>query len=86
MRERSHPATLACMTTTNDFYVYEDITVHTATVHHGDCRWCNHGAGQWGSRNERESTWHGPYGSESAARSAPIRANSMFRDCGSCMV
>jgi F-type H+/Na+-transporting ATPase subunit beta len=78
---------LARMTAANsDFWVYEDMTVHTATVHHGDCRWCNHGAGQWGRRNERESTWRGPYSSESAARSAPIRANSMFRDCGSCMV
>jgi hypothetical protein len=75
------------MQTTNDFWVYEDKTVHTATVHHGYCRSCNHGAGQWGRRNERESTWHGPYRSDRLARrSAPIRANSMFRDCGSCMV
>ena len=75
------------MTETNsDFYVYEDMTVHTATVHHGDCRWCNHGTGQRGSRDEHTNTWHGPYSSESAARSAPIRANSMLRDCGSCMV
>jgi hypothetical protein len=72
--------------TTNDFWVNEDKIVHTATVHHGCCGSCNHGRGQWGRRDERASTWHGPYSSESAARSAPIRANSMFRDCGSCMV
>jgi hypothetical protein len=69
----------------SDYWVYEDMTVHTATVHRGDCRNCKHGAGQWGSRDQRASRWLGPYNSEAAARSAPIRANSMLRDCGTCM-
>lgn len=68
------------------FYVYEDMVVHTATVHHGDCRYCNDGEGLGRGRNPRDSTWHGPYGSEDAARSAPTQAKSMLRDCGSCMV
>jgi hypothetical protein len=56
-----------------------------ATVHHGYCPSCNHGGGQWGRRDERASTWHGPYSSEGEARSALIRGNSMFRECGSRM-
>jgi len=70
----------------NEFWLYENWTVHTATLHRGDCQWCNHGAGQFGGGETRNGKWHGPYSSESAARSAPIRVNSMLRDCGSCMV
>ena len=67
------------------WWVYEDKTVHTATVHHGYCPYCNNGHGRGAGRNERESTWHGPYASEAEAKAAPIRTNSMFRDCGSCI-
>lgn len=69
----------------NAWWVYEDKMVHTATVHHSYCPHCNNGRGHGAGRNECESTWHGPYASEADAKTAPIRANSMFRDCGSCM-
>lgn len=64
------------------FWVYEDMTVHTATVHCGDCQYCNHGAGMGRGRIERDSRWLGPYNSEGDIRSAPIRGNSMLRKCG----
>jgi len=28
-----------------EYWVYEDMTVHAATAHRADCRYCNHGAG-----------------------------------------
>jgi hypothetical protein len=68
-----------------DFWVYENWTVHTATVHHGWCRSCNHGAGQFVGGKTRHGGWHGRYATEAEANSAPIRANSMLRNCGTCM-
>ena len=72
--------------TMSDFWVYENWTVHTATVHHGWCYSCNHGTGRFGQGSTRNGRWHGPYGSDTAARSAPLRANSMLRDCVLCMM
>jgi len=69
----------------SEFWVYEDMVVHTATTHRADCRYCNSGQGQWGARDERASTWHGPYSSKGAAKSAPIKTNSLPRDCGTCL-
>lgn len=68
-----------------EYWVYEDMTVHTATVHRADCRYCNNGAGMGRGRIAQDSRWHGAYASVPAARLAPIRANSMLRDCGVCM-
>lgn len=67
------------------FYIYEDWTEHVAVVHHDHCRHCNNGEGRGRGRNPRDSKWHGPYGSEDAVRSAPLRARTMLRDCISCI-
>jgi hypothetical protein len=67
------------------YWIYEDMTVHTATVHRADCRYCNHGAGIGRGRIERDSRWLGSYGSVRAAKRAPIKASSMLRNCGICM-
>lgn len=69
-------------TISDDYWVYEDMTVHTATVHRGDCQYCNHGAGMGRGRIERDSRWLGPHSAEDEIRSASIRANSMLRKCG----
>jgi len=69
----------------SDYWIYEDMVTHTATMHRADCRYCNHGAGMGRGRNERENRWLGPYDSARAAKRAPIQANSMLRDCGVCM-
>lgn len=66
----------------SDYWIYEDMTVHTATVHRGDCSYCNHGAGMGHGRDEHANRWLGYYGSEHEIRSAPIQANSMLRKCG----
>lgn len=84
MRVSRHPCHMRDNTT--DFWVYENWTVHVANVHHGWCDSCKHGAGQFGGGTTRNGGWHGPYPSEVEARSAPIRANSMLRNCGTCMV
>jgi F-type H+/Na+-transporting ATPase subunit beta len=70
----------------SEYWVYEDMLNHTATMHHGDCRYCNHGAGMGRGRIESDSRWLGPYDStRTAKRRAPIRPNSMLRNCGVCM-
>lgn len=69
----------------SEFWVYENWTVHVATLHRGDCRSCNHGTGQFCGGETRNGKWHGRYDSEEAARSAPLKPRSMLRDCASCM-
>lgn len=69
-------------TFSDDYWVYEDNVTRTATVHRGDCQYCNHGAGMGRGRIERDNRWLGSYSTEDAIRSAPIRANSMLRKCG----
>jgi len=65
------------------YWIYEDMVVHTATVHRGDCRYCNDGAGMGRGRIERDSRWLKCQGdAESEIRSVPIRANSLLRKCG----
>jgi hypothetical protein len=68
-----------------EFWVYENWTVHVATLHRGDCRSCSHGAGQSGGGETRNGKWHGRYDSQEAARLAPLKPRSMLRDCASCM-
>ena len=66
----------------SEYWIYEDMTVHTATVHRGDCSYCNHGAGMGHGRNEHASRWRRcNSGSESDIRSVRIRPNSMLRKC-----
>lgn len=65
------------------YWIYEDMIVHTATVHRADCRHCNHGAGTGRGRTERDNRWLKCEGdSEREIRSAPIRADSVLRKCG----
>jgi F-type H+/Na+-transporting ATPase subunit beta len=66
------------------YWVYEDMVVHPATVHQADCRYCNDGAGMGRGRIESDSHWLGPYKSARVAKQAPVRVNSMFRNCGVC--
>jgi F-type H+/Na+-transporting ATPase subunit beta len=72
--------------TTTGFYVYEDMPTRKATVHRGDCPFCNHGQGRQPTRNEGENWWSGRFDTAEAARSAPIPANATLRDCRRCMV
>ena len=65
------------------YWIYEDMTVHTATVHRGDCRYCNHGSGMGRGRIKRDSRWLPCEGSsEQEIRSVGIQPNSMLRKCG----
>jgi F-type H+/Na+-transporting ATPase subunit beta len=66
----------------SDYWIYEDIPTHMATVHRGDCRYCNHGAGMGRGRNEHDNWWLGPFESADVARSAPIRSNTTLHVCG----
>ena len=65
----------------SEYWIYEDMTVHTATVHRADCPYCNHGAGMGHGRDESASRWL-PCSSQEVISSAPIKANSILRKCG----
>jgi hypothetical protein len=66
-----------------NYWVYEDMITHTATVHRGDCHHCNHGAGRGRGRDEQKNWWHPhPYESVDDARSAPLTASAIIRPCG----
>jgi hypothetical protein len=72
--------------TATGFYIYEDVPTRKATLHHGDCYYCNHGQGRQPSRNERQNWWSARFDTAEAGRSAPIRASSVLHDCAKCMV
>lgn len=73
------------------YWIYEDMTVHTAVLHRADCRYCNNGAGMGRGRIERDSRWVGRsttegFASADQARSlASIQADSTLRNCRVCM-
>lgn len=66
-----------------EYWIYEDFVVHTATVHRGECSYCNHGQGRGHGRDPHGSHWI-PCGSvsENVIRSALTRDNSLLRKCG----
>jgi F-type H+-transporting ATPase subunit beta len=43
------------------YYVYEDLPTSRARIHRANCRFCNHGNGLHGLRNDQDCRWHGPY-------------------------
>ena len=64
-----------------EFWVYENWTVVAggkARVHRGECRYCNHGAGQriYPNPSGRNGRWHGPFATEHDAMNF---ANSLGR-------
>ncbi len=65
------------------YWIYEDFVVHTATVHRGECRYCNYGQGRGHGRDPQGSHWI-PCASaaENVIRSALTRDNSLLRKCG----
>lgn len=71
----------------SEFWVYENWTLRKAVLHRGECGACKRGRGQHGGGETKNGRWHGPYSSADAARAdAPIRATSLKRECGLCMV
>jgi hypothetical protein len=67
---------------TGDYWVYEDAVTRTATVHRGDCRYCNNGTGMGLGRNDQENWWLGPYESASQAQAADLKSGAVLRVCG----
>jgi hypothetical protein len=66
-----------------EYWIYEDFVVHTATVHRGECPYCNHGQGRGHGRDPRGSHWIlCSSASENVIRSALTRDNSLLRKCG----
>jgi hypothetical protein len=64
------------------YWIYEDFVVHTATVHRGECRYCNHGQGRGHGRDPSGSRWTScSSASENAIRPVLTRNNSLLRKC-----
>ena len=63
------------VTMAHRFYVYENWRAkgRTATMHRGDCRFCNEGAGFHQESSDDHGRWHGPFSSIVEALAAPLR-------------
>jgi len=68
----------------NDYWVYENGTVQTSTIHYGSCSFCRHGAGTHGTTNEKNGGWHGPFLSMAAADAKAHDTGRSVRRCGAC--
>jgi hypothetical protein len=67
-----------------EYWVYENWTVQTSTIHYGSCSFCNHGAGTHGTTNQKNGRWHGPLPSTAAADELAQGTGRSVRRCGSC--
>ena len=52
------------------YYVYSDSTLGHVRVHHGDCRFCNHGKGC--QPNAVMNLWTGPFDTRTDAMQPPF--------------
>ena len=61
------------------FYVYENWTHTYCLVHHGDCRFCNHGRGNQGRGNHTANgRWHRGFDSANDATEAAQRIAASY--------
>jgi hypothetical protein len=69
------------------FWAYENWVAdgHRATIHRGECRFCNYGAGVHGGGQTRNGRWLGPFSSTSGATAEADRAGAKVRDCSRCL-
>ena len=72
---------------TGQFWAYENWVAagHRATLHRGECGFCNNGAGAHGGGQTRNGRWLGPFPSPEAAKADAERAGAEVRDCSRCM-
>jgi hypothetical protein len=66
------------------FFIYENWRAHgrRATVHRGECSYCNDGRGVRGGTRPNNGKWHGPFDNFNAADNTARRGER--RLCGSC--
>lgn len=69
-----------------EFYVYENWRAqgHRATIHRGECGYCNHGAGMHPGTSTLNGQWHGPFKGRLEADAAARKTGGLVRPCGSC--
>lgn len=68
-----------------EFWVYENWTRQRAILHRGTCGSCQRGRGMWGGGKTPNGQWHGPFDSEEAARSVPLKPAREVKACGLCL-
>src|SRR5436190_18757684 len=69
------------------YHFYENWTAegHRATVHVGECSFCNNGSGIHPDASERNGRWSTPFDSLAEARQAAGQAGATVRSCGKCV-
>jgi hypothetical protein len=69
------------------FWAYENWVAngHRATVHRGECGFCNYGVGIHGGGQTRNGRWLGPFRSREEAEANAQRAGAEMRNCSRCM-
>lgn len=68
------------------FWAYENWVAygHRATIHRGECGFCNFGAGVHGGGQTRNGRWLGPFRSPEEAKVDAERAGAEVRNCSRC--
>lgn len=70
----------------NQFYVHHNKLHRYSRLHHGDCTFCNFGAGIHGRGSSAVVTeWDGPFDTEPAAERAGRRMGHQPTRCTRCM-
>ncbi len=71
----------------NEYWVAHDFIVQAggkATIHTGDCSWCNHGTGLSRSTTHKDGVWLGPFDAYEEAHAAATATGSEVHLCGHC--
>jgi len=67
------------------FWIYEHFSKKRARIHDGECRYCNHGEGVGGNKDNDDDKWHGPYDTFAEAEAAAkALGHKDTRPCGTC--
>ena len=67
------------------FWIYENFGNKRARIHDGECRYCNHGDGVGGNKDNDDDKWHGPFDTFAEAEAvAKSLGHKDTRACGTC--
>ena len=67
------------------FWIYEHFAKKRARIHDGECRYCNHGDGVGGNKDNDDDKWHGPFDTFAEAEAAAkALGHKDTRPCGTC--
>jgi len=70
----------------SQYFYYENWQAngHKATIHFGDCSFCNHGKGIHLNSTEEHGKWDGPFQSFAKAYAAANSTGAEVKNCKKC--